>query len=239
MKIAQRITMIFRSKANATIDRYEDPQQTMDYSYQKQLAALHDVRRGIADVATSRQRLEIQANELFGAMEKLHSQAATALSLNREDLARAALTRRAALGEQLAEIKTARDGLYDQETRLTVGLGQLQTRVESFRTRAETIKASYSAAEAQSRIGESLSGLSSEMTAVNDAMTRAEDHARTMTARSAALDELLSTGVLADPGKPYRDPITHQLDQLSAENQVEEELAKLRAARAVDDGSGN
>jgi phage shock protein A len=167
-------------------------------------------------------------------MLRLHGQAGQALSLNREDLARAALTRRAALGEQLAEITTARDALYEQETKLTVGLGQLQTRVESFRTRAETVKASYSAAEAQSRIGESLAGLGSEMSAVNQVMQRAEDHARRMQARSAALDELFSTGVLEDPSRPFRDPVQRQLDALTADNEVEQELAKLREQRSVE-----
>lgn len=237
MKLSQRITMIFRSKANAVVDKYEDPQQTMDYSYQSQLQALHEVRRGIADVATSRQRLELQANELHGAMGRLHQQAQQALALDREDLARAALTRRAAVGEQLADITRQRDALFAQESKLTTGLGQLQTRVEGFRTRAETIKATYSAAEAQSRIGESLSGLSKEMADVGLTMQRAEDHAQRMQARSAALEELFATGVLEDPSRPFRDPVQRQLDQLSTEHDVEMELARLKDRRQLDAGA--
>jgi phage shock protein A len=235
MKISQRITMIFRSKANAVVDKYEDPQQIMDYSYQSQLQALHEVRRGIADVATSRQRLEMQANELYAAMGRLQQQAKQALDLDREDLARAALERRATVGDQLADITRQRDALFDQESKLTVGLGQLQTRVEGFRTRAETIKATYSAAEAQSRIGESLSGLSKEMADVGLTMQRAEDHAQRMQARSAALEELFSTGVLEDPSRPFRDPVQRQLDQLTAEHDVEMELARLKQRRQLDD----
>ncbi|PMD01470.1 PspA/IM30 family protein, partial [Brevibacterium paucivorans] len=34
--------------------------ETLDYSYQKQLDLLQKVRRGVADVATSRKRLELQ-----------------------------------------------------------------------------------------------------------------------------------------------------------------------------------
>lgn len=233
MKITKRITTIFRSKANAAVDRFEDPTVTMDFSYEKQLQALHEVRRGIADVATSRARLEHQANELHGAMARLHGQAQQALSLNREDLARAALARRAEIGRQLEDIVAQRDSLLAQETRLTIGLGQLQTRVESFRIKSETIKASYSAAEAQSRIGESLGGLSSEMAAVGDAMRRAEDHAGRMQARSAALEELFNSGVLADPSRPLADPLEHQLNQLAADQAVELELARLKENRGI------
>lgn len=238
MKLMQRITMIFRSRANAVVDKYEDPQQTMDYSYQSQLRALHEVRRGIADVATSRQRLELQANELLGAMGRLHQQAQQSLAMDREDLARAALGRRATLAAQLADITSQRDALLDQEGKLTAGLGQLQTRVEGFRTRAETIRATYSAAEAQSRIGESLSGLSREMTDVGLTMQRAEDHAKRMQARSAALEELFATGVLEDPSRPFRDPVQRQLDQLSVEHDVEMELTRLKDRRQLD-GAGS
>ena len=117
-----------------------------------------------------------------------------------------------------------------------MGLGQLQTRVEAFRAKAQTIKASYSAAEAQSRIGESLGGLSSEMAAVGDAMRRAEDHAGRMQARSAALEELFASGVLADPSRPMQDPLERQLNQLAADQAVELELARLKEERQITEG---
>ena len=64
MGIWQRISLIFRSKANKALDRAEDPRETLDYSYQRQLDLLSKVRRGVADVATSRKRVELQVNEL-------------------------------------------------------------------------------------------------------------------------------------------------------------------------------
>ena len=60
----QRISLIFRSKANKALDRAEDPRETLDYSYQRQLDLLAKVRRGVADVATSRKRVELQVNQL-------------------------------------------------------------------------------------------------------------------------------------------------------------------------------
>ncbi|WP_434615730.1 PspA/IM30 family protein [Arthrobacter sp. A5] len=233
MKLTQRITMIFRSKANAAVDKYEDPQLSMDYSYRNQLAALHEVRRGIADVSTSRHRLELQANELHAAMVRLHRQAQQAVDLDHEELAQLALSRRADIAGQLSDITTARDALYAQEKKLSAGLGQLQTRVEGFRLRAETIRATYTAAEAQSRIGESLGGLNKEMTDVSLAMGRAEEHAQRMQARSAALEEMFSTGALEDPARPFRDPVARELDRVSADHDVERELARLKADRQL------
>ena len=50
--IFQRISMIFRAKTDKALDKLEDPRQTLDYSYQRQLELLQKVRRGVADVAT-------------------------------------------------------------------------------------------------------------------------------------------------------------------------------------------
>ena len=84
----ERLRMIFSAKADKALDRYEDPRETLDYSYQKQLELLQKVRRGVADVATSRKRVELQANQLNGEMQKLTLSAQRALEVGREDLAR-------------------------------------------------------------------------------------------------------------------------------------------------------
>jgi hypothetical protein len=44
--IFQRISMIFRAKTDKALDKLEDPRQTLDYSYQRQLELLQKVRRG-------------------------------------------------------------------------------------------------------------------------------------------------------------------------------------------------
>jgi len=81
MGILNRFATIFRSKANKVMDSAEDPRETLDYSYQKQLEMLSKVRRGVADVATSRKRLELQVNQLQGQSNKLRDQAQKARSV--------------------------------------------------------------------------------------------------------------------------------------------------------------
>ena len=97
MSLMQRISLIFRSKANKALDKAEDPRETLDYSYQRQLDLLSKVRRGVADVATSRKRVELQVNQLEAQSTKLSSQAEKAIGMEREDLAREALTRKSGL----------------------------------------------------------------------------------------------------------------------------------------------
>ena len=83
--IMQRIALIFRSKANTALDAAEDPRETLDYSYVKQQEMLQKVRRGLADVATSRKRLELQIQQLEQHSTKLQGQAQQALGAGRED----------------------------------------------------------------------------------------------------------------------------------------------------------
>ena len=44
MSVMKRVSLIFKSKANKALDRMEDPRETLDYSYQRQLEMLTQVR---------------------------------------------------------------------------------------------------------------------------------------------------------------------------------------------------
>jgi phage shock protein A len=229
MSIMKRMSMIFRAKASKALDKAEDPRETLDYSYQKQLEMLQKVRRGVADVATSRKRVELQATQLQQQSDKLQGQAQQALSAGREDLAREALTRRAGLQQQITDLQTQHAQLQGEEEKLTMASQRLQAKVESFRTRKETIKATYTAAEAQTKINEAFSGISEEMGDVGMAIQRAEDKTATMQARAGAIDELIASGALEDTSGQPNDDISRELQQLSAGQGVDAELEAMKA----------
>ncbi|HEX2896250.1 MAG TPA: PspA/IM30 family protein [Marmoricola sp.] len=230
MSLSKRLAAIFKAKASRALDRAEDPRETLDYSYQKQLEMLQQVRRGLADVATSRKRVELQQGQLRAVEQKLEQQAATAMNAGREDLAREALVRRSAVQQQLTDLDGQLDDLRAQQDKLAAALQRLQAKVEAFRTRKETIKANYTAAEAQSRIGEAVSGISEEMGDVGLAMQRAEDKTAQLQARAGALDELLSSGALEDASGTTKDDIQLELERMSSSSQVDADLERLRNA---------
>ena len=232
MGIMKRISTIFQAKTNAALNKAEDPRQTLDLSYEQQLDNLTKVKRAVADVATARKRVEIQAEQLKAQGDKLAEQAKAALAQNNEPLAREALTRRQAITVQLADLETQHATIVDQEQKLTDTAQRLQTEVEAFRTKKETIKATYTAAEAQTRINEAFSGISEEMGDVGMAIQRAEDKTAQMQARAGAIDELMASGALDDVGG-RRDDIQAELDQLSANSDVETELRRLRGEIAA------
>jgi len=225
----QRLSTIFRAKADKALDQVEDPRETLDYSYQKQLDLLQKVRRGVADVATSRKRVELQANQLDLEAQKYEKAARTALSQGREDLAREALTRRTGIQQQLADLQGQHAQLQAEEEKLTRASQRLQTKVNAFRTQKETIKARYSAAEAQTRINEAFSGISEEMGDVGMAIQRAEDKTQQLQARAGAIDELLASGALDDPTGQTKDDITLELERMASQSEVDDELSRMKS----------
>ena len=230
MSLMRRLATLFRAKANKALDRAEDPREVLDYSYERQLELLQQVRRGVADVATSRKRVELQLVQLQQSSDKLQAQARQALAAGEEDLAREALTRRAAVTSQIGDLQGQQASLQAEEEKLTAASQNLQAKVDAFRTRKETIKATYTAAEAETRIREAVTGISEEMGDVGMAMQRAQDKTEQMQARADALDELLASGVLEDATVPGdRDEIQSQLDALTSGHDVDDELARIKA----------
>ncbi|GHG02020.1 phage shock protein A [Streptomyces albogriseolus] len=228
--IAHRIAALFRIKANKALDKAEDPREVLDYSYAQQQEMLRKVQRGVADVATSRKRIELQISQLQQSGGKLEGQARQALAAGREDLAREALTRRTAVASQVTDLETQQSSLQDQEEKLTLASQRLQAKVDAFRTRKETIKATYTAAEAQTRITEAVTGIGEEMGDVGLAMQRAQDKTEQMQARAGALDELLASGALEDATLPAgRDDIQAELERVTAGSDVDKELARMKA----------
>ncbi|HEY6932849.1 MAG TPA: PspA/IM30 family protein [Marmoricola sp.] len=242
MGLMQRFSTIFKAKASKALDRAEDPRETLDYSYQRQLEMLTKVRRGVADVATSRKRVELQVNQLQAQSDKLTQQAKKAIEMNREDLAREALTRKSGLQGQITDLQAQQAQLQGEEEKLTVASQRLQAKVEAFRTRKETIKATYTAAEAQTRINEAFSGISEEMGDVGMAIQRAEDKTASMQARAGAIDELIASGALEDVSAPPGggDDIARELEAMSSQSDVEAELAALKGSstQAIGPGDG-
>jgi phage shock protein A len=243
------MSMVFKAKINKLLDRAEDPGETLEYSYQKQMELLQQVKKGIADVVTAKKRLQLQSQKLEQSVVKLDTQARQAVSAGREDLARTALERKQfaqtelqSLDQQVAELEAQQQQLIDKEQRL-------RAKLEQFRTKKEVIKAQYSAAEAQVKISEAATGVGEEMADIGLAMQRAQDKTENMRARANAMEELEAAGTFDDALSlgTGSDDIDRELAQLSTGTDVDNELQKLKAelgagapaeAPALQEGAG-
>src|SRR6516165_7647288 len=229
--LSGRMSTIVKAKISKLLDRAEDPSETLEYSYQKQIELLQNVKKGIADVVTSKKRLQLQEEQLRQQVVKLDTQARQALAAGQEDLARTALERKNVAQTELQSLDSQIAQLEQQQEQMTASEQKLRAKIEQFRSRKEVIKAQYSAAEAQVRISEAATGVGEEMADVGLAMQRALDKTENMKARADAVQELEAAGTFDDLTQlgPHEDDIDRQLRELSSSNDVESELAKMKA----------
>jgi phage shock protein A len=226
-----RMSTVVKAKVSKLLDRAEDPGETLDYSYQKQVEQLQNVKKGIADVVTAKKRLQMQESTLQQQLVKLDTQARQAVAAGQEDLAKAALERKNVAQTELQSLDTQVAELEDQQQKLTDSEQKLRAKIEAFRTKKEVIKAQYSAAEAQVRISEAATGVGEQMADVGLAMQRAVDKTENMRARADAVQELEAAGAFEDITQlgPGEDDIDKQLKALSSSSAVDDELAKMKA----------
>ena len=231
MGIFSRLAALFRIRANAALDKAEDPGQVMDYSYNEQVKQLQQLRHSIADVVTQEKRLEMQQTELKNKINRFEEGARQALQANNEDLARQALQRQQTLVIQINEYERQIAQLRAQEEKLIQMERTVTARVEAFRTQKEMVKAQYSAAQAQVKINEAVTGISQEMSEMNLAMQRAQDKVLTMQARANAMDTLIEQGALGDQGllgAGSGDPLERELNKVASQQNVEAQLQAMK-----------
>jgi phage shock protein A len=231
MGIFSRFMNFLRIRTSAALDKAEDPGQVMDYSYNKQLEQLQQLRRSIADVVTQEKRLELQQSQILEKSNKIDTQAQQALLAGREDLARMALQRKETLVMQLNGYEQQIAQLRAQEERLVTMERNVSARIEMFRTQKEMVKAQYSAAQAQVKINETVTGISEEMSEMNLAMQRAQEKVLNMQARANAMDSMIEQGTLGEQGllgSGSGDSLDRELQQIAAQQNVEAQLQAMK-----------
>jgi phage shock protein A len=240
MGLISRFTTFIKTVFSSALDKAEDPGMTLDYSYQKQLEQLQNLRRAIADVVTNEKRLELQQAQVQTQMAKYDDQARQALAANREDLARMALERKQNLQAQLTGFQQQIEQLKAQQDKFVIMEQRLSSRVEAFRTQKEMVKAQYGAAQAQVKIQEAATGLSEEMTDVNMAVQRAQDKVLSMQARAQAMDQLIEQGTFQEVGQigpGGGDYIDRQLAQISNQSSVDAQLEAMKQQMQLGPGT--
>jgi phage shock protein A len=228
MGLFQRAHDIMQAKANKALDAAEKPDEMLDLSYEQMLDQLTQVRRGLVAIAASRKQIELQEQQLKHTVDHLQDQAKAALAQSNEELAREALSRRAAAQAQIDSLETQRQQLAEEQEKLEQTLAKLQERVNAFRSQKEVLKAQYTAAKAETSVTESVTGISKSFSDEGASLQRAQDKIATMQARAGAMDELIQSGVLEDVGG-NTDDIQEELDKAGTDAEVDKQLAALKA----------
>jgi phage shock protein A len=229
MGIANRIAELYRVRVNALLDRAEDPGEMLDYSAAQQQEFLGRMRSAAAEVVAARRHARAQENELRHTAGRLQAQAEQAVVAGKERLGRDALAYRAEVIAHADELAAEQGALSVEQERLTEEVRRLQARFEAFRFRKDMLKAAYPAAKP---VTVAAAGSLAGMTDVAQATRLAEHQTAALQARAHALCEQIEAGgpVLLPPLDAYQ--IQAELDGLTTDMAVEEELARIKARMA-------
>jgi phage shock protein A len=225
---ANRLSTFVRQKTYYLIDKFENPVENLDYSFEKHKESITSLRRDIAEVISAKRHLQIQRDKLLDTAQVLDHQALLAIEYDKEILARDILERKNVnlmqlekLDKQIASLDVEKDKLQQLEKNLTA-------KVEEIKARIEIIKAQYSAAESEVRIKESITGVLNEVLDLGVALKKAEDKLEKLRAKSQALDQMIESGMLVDYTS-NEDKVEKQLQNIELEKSVDDELARLKS----------
>src|ERR1700716_718976 len=125
-----RMSTVVKAKVSKLLDRAEDPAETLDYSYQKQVEQLQNVKKGIADVVTAKKRLQMQESSLQQSVVKLDTQA--------------------------TELEAQQQKLTDSEQKLRAKIEAFRTKKEVIKAQYSAAEAQVRISEAATGVGEQM-----------------------------------------------------------------------------------
>ncbi|HZZ68606.1 MAG TPA: PspA/IM30 family protein [Phenylobacterium sp.] len=228
MSILGRVADLFHAKTNKLLNALEDPNDTLDLSYEKMLTGLQETKRHLADVVAQQKSLERQIGNADAEVAGAEGDARLAVQADRDDLARAALVHRQRAVDNRTTLQSALDAITPQIAKLADYQQRLEDRIERFRTQKDTMKASYAAAQAQVKVTQSLTGVGDKLSGVGDSMRRAEDKMLGMRDKADAMDSLMQQGLLNDP-TDNRSATQKELADLRDTHLVDAQLEQLKA----------
>jgi phage shock protein A len=223
----KRLTLSLRERFSGLLDRAEDPAEILDYSYQRQMEQLYEMRRDVADLVTAKKRVAHLRDRREDQFLKLQANARKALELGREDLARQALERRRLVGLELVGLNRQVSELEGQQAQLVEHGREARARVDRFRHGKELVKARYAAAKARMTISEAVAGISSQLREAGLTLERTMEKVDEMNIHAAVMQELESAGIL-DPVGSGEDDIDRQLRELSSGGSIDAQISRMR-----------
>lgn len=139
MGVFSRLSDIINANLNSLLDKAEDPEKIVRLMIQEMEDTLVEVRSAAAKVIAERKERERQLSLLDDEQADWEQKAELALRKGREDLAKAALSHKAALTDQSAQVKRDLGVLGDNLTKLNDDIAKLQAKLQDAKARQRTI----------------------------------------------------------------------------------------------------
>jgi len=193
-----KLSSMVKMRFSRMVDKLEDPRDSLEYSFEKQRELLIQTKRSIAEVITSKKRLEMQLHRLEISSKEYEEKAKKLVAEDRDELAESMLERKHETLAQIENMKQRIEELDVDKEHLMGAEAKLTNNLEFLRVQKEVIKAQYTAAQAHAKIGEVATGLSDDSNDIGNVIERARERTDELKAKSSAIEELVERNVVTD-----------------------------------------
>lgn len=216
MGIFSRITDIFKANVNDALDNAEDPEKMLKQMVIEMEESINKTTLAVAQAISNEKSLERKLDKAKKEVTNWEEKAKIALTSGREDLAKAALEKRAVAQKNVGDLEPLLVSASSTSVKLREQLNTLKSKLEEARTRQSTLIARSTAAKAQKNIAQSMSGVGSDAFSKFD---KFETKVEEMESEATAHEEL--AGLDSDLDSQFREleteSVDNDLDKLKAE----------------------
>lgn len=220
MGMFNRLSDIFKANVNDALDKAEDPEKMLKQMVLEMEQSVNKATLAVAGAIANEKTLERKLEKAKADANEWQKKAAQALGANREDLARAALEKKAIFDKNVVDLEPLYTQAHETSMKLRSQLDQLKIKLDEARSRQSTLIARSQAAKAQKEIAQSFSGVGSDAFSKFD---KYEEKIEKTEAEAGAFEQLAGENTNLDD----------EFRKLSSSSNVDDELAKLKASMGM------
>ena len=215
MGMLDRVSTILRANINDLLDRAEDPEKMIRQLLQDMENQLIQVKTQVAAAIADEQRLKERWHQNQQLADEWQRKAELALSKNREDLARAALTEKAKLAQDLKDMDEELVLLDEGLVKYEEDIAKLEAKLREAKAKQKVILARQATAVSRLKVRRQVHDQR-----IDDAFVRFEQMERRLDTAESEVEafDLGRSRTLAD-----------EIEELAADSVVEEELRALKS----------
>lgn len=188
MAIVQRFWTMLKSNLNHLIGKAEDPEKMLNQMLLDMQEQLINAKRQVAVAIADEKRLFKQYEDEKAKAQEWEQKAMLAINASKDDLAKAALERKAEHDKMANGFQTQWQSQKQAVEQLKVALNNLTSKIEEAKRKKNLLIARARRAEAQKTITDTMSGMS--QTSAIDTIERMEQKIDQMEAEAQATSEM-------------------------------------------------
>jgi phage shock protein A len=225
MSLLDRVSSLVRANVNDMLDRAEDPEKMIKQYLIDMHNQLIQVKTQVAAAMADEQKLYQRYMDAQNQATDWQHKAELAVQKNEDDLAKEALQRRNSFQETADGFKAQYDEQKKEVEILKTSLQQLESKIQEAETKKDLLIARSHVADTQNLVHATTDRLNDQ--SAFDGFGRMEDKVREKEAMAQASSEL------------ERDPLEDKFAALEKTDDLDRQLAELKAKAQGGSGSGS